>query len=110
VDGRNKSGHDETRKRTDHLKRRWKKTNPEQERKHREEMEQVLRALHTWLRFWTICNKKACRRSQACVSELRACEQRHWPLVPQEVKDHIHAELRKGRERDATARQAPRAG
>jgi hypothetical protein len=55
--------------------------------------ESASRKLHDGLGFWKVCNEKRCRRVRACAGDVDACNARHWPHVPEEVKTWILAGL-----------------
>ena len=36
--------------------------------------------------LWHICKYKLCRRAQTCSRDPVACFERHWPIIPEEMK------------------------
>jgi len=49
------------------------------------------RAINTWLRFWTACPVKRCRRWKVCAGDPARCYALFWPVVPAEVKAWLGA-------------------
>ena len=38
------------------------------------------------LSFWRVCQERSCRRARGCAGDSRACFERWWPIVPEELK------------------------
>ena len=47
------------------------------------------RARCNWLRFWSACASKRCRRHSACSGDADACWERHWATMPEDLKSHL---------------------
>jgi hypothetical protein len=52
------------------------------------------RTICNWFQFWRICREKPCRRAQSCSGDMHDCHARHWPLVPEDLKNWFRAALK----------------
>ncbi len=64
------------------------------------------RPLCSHLMFWKACGRKRCLRARGCVVDSRACFDRLWPLVPEELKISIRTAIKAGKARLSPAETA----
>ncbi len=57
------------------------------------------RKICSHLLFWQACGHKKCLRARACVVDSRACFDRLWPLVPEELKISIRTTIKASKAR-----------